>query len=66
MKLPEAAVVVLAEGGRQFDPEVVTALEDGMRGGEVDVPEEAGIDGVPAQRRRRPTTPAREVDEVHW
>jgi HD-GYP domain-containing protein (c-di-GMP phosphodiesterase class II) len=43
---------VVLEAGHQFDPDVVAALEDGVRNGEIDLEVAGGLD-VEAPRRRR-------------
>lgn len=43
---------VCLESGLQFDPDVVTALTDGVRAGTIDLVDEAGLDvAAPARRR---------------
>ena len=42
---------VRLEAGHQFDPEVIAALEDGVRGGDIDLAEAGGLD---VEQPRRP------------
>jgi putative nucleotidyltransferase with HDIG domain len=43
---------VLLEGGVQFDPDVVAALEEGVRGGDIDLEDAGGLDVEQPPRRR--------------
>ena len=49
---------VRLESGVQFDPHVVAALEDGVRGGDIDLEDAGGLD-VEQPRRRRISSLAR-------
>jgi HD-GYP domain-containing protein (c-di-GMP phosphodiesterase class II) len=47
---------VKIESGHQFDPDVVTALTDGVRTGEIDLADAGGLDVEQPRRRRISST----------